>query len=471
MKNSVLLSSSLALIVGASSLHSEIITFSGTTAGASTYNRVFGNPPSLSGSGTAVNYLEIPFRVGVDGLYRIETVAPTAISDTTLTIYVGSFDSNDPLTNFFQYNDDGGSGFLSRIDENLLSSEQYIAVVASFSNGDADEFTLEFEGAEIVLVFANPVDALLASFALPEVALSMARTSLQDLGQHIQELQLRGQKNVESTGTSFSDAEFAVWAQGNFGSFKNSLEGVNFESDVYAGAAGVDYMVGENIVVGFALGHAQSDTDLGGDLGDLESNGEYIALYGNYKFNDFYVSGLYSYGWQSMELDWVSEGQAFRTNDIDAETHSVSLDAGYNLSWNQISYGPVVSVDYHHIQTEGFTEGDSSFVFEDQTLSSLTSEIGMQASYTLNTPYGFIIPHARAVWAHEYQNESEIVGLNDDALLLERTGTGGKDFYSVSLGVHWTPADLPMSVSLNWENRIRSGNDASLVSLSGKFYW
>ena len=110
-----------------------------------TYNRAFGTTcDALSGIGSNVYYETLNFSVTATGIYDIEVVSFTG-SDTTMALYAGSFNPANAL-GCVEYDDDGGSGFLSYISRSLNEGTNYILVVSTFSNGDNGTFTVEMTG-------------------------------------------------------------------------------------------------------------------------------------------------------------------------------------------------------------------------------------------------------------------------------------------------------------------------------------
>ena len=242
---------------------------------------------------------------------------------------------------------------------------------------------------------------------------------------------------------------------------------------MFTGTIGVDYFFSKSLIAGIAVGHAEADVDLINDSGSIESDGQYVAVYGSYQHGNFYANGLYSYGWQSMDLDRVANDEKYGADDIDSQIHSVMLDAGYNLFWNRVSYGPVVGIHYYNVQTDGYSESDSGYDLDGQTLESLVSELGVQASHTFYTEKGLIIPQIKAVWNHEFLDESETVDLSGSAAIsADRLGVKEEDSYVVGCGLYWQSLNSSFNAGISFESHLRSGdNNSRLLSLSVSQAW
>jgi uncharacterized protein YhjY with autotransporter beta-barrel domain len=480
MKTSTLFA--LSLLNFASSMYAEVITISGTTVDSATYNRVYGSSTfTLSDIGTDVNYFVIPFTVGDDGLYRMEIVETTGFSDTTLTLYLESFNPEASLENAIAYDDDSGVDFLSLLELELSATEQYLAVVASYSNGDSGTFTFEIEGSsislELIYAFLDPLDALYAAFALPNLGHSIAQASVSDLGEHLQQLQFQHVDKAGNLQSMFpqidQSRQWSLWTQGSFGRFEQSRDNWSSDSDIYTGTVGADYYFSKTFTAGYAMGHAEVSADLGDDAGDIDSNGEFAAIYASYQQGDFYAYGLYSYGMHSMDLNRKTTTEVNKTNGIDAQTHSVNLTGGYNMFWNRVSFGPVASIKYDQVQTASYSEPNSEYKIEEQTLESLTSQFGAQASYTFYTDSGLIIPQIKALWVHEFVDDSENVDLSGAAIVTsERTSPYDEDYYIAGIGLHWQSLNKPLKIGISFENQLREGdNDVNIASIFGSWAW
>jgi hypothetical protein len=134
----------------------------GTTTGGPTYNRTLaGNPPTTkSAVGTNVNYSVVQFGVGSQGTY---TLTQITTYDSFLSLYSGSFDAANPLTNILEASDDGaGTNLGGLISRNLVSGTNYFAVLSSFSNGVSGQYSLSISGPGAVTIGAVPEPAMWA---------------------------------------------------------------------------------------------------------------------------------------------------------------------------------------------------------------------------------------------------------------------------------------------------------------------
>lgn len=120
--------------------------FTGTTAGAPTYNRpLSGIPPTgLSAVGTAVRFAVTPFTVSVSGNYNFFN---STAYDSFLVIHRNAFVPATGLLNAIAANDDfngtlnGGFSNLA-----LLAGVSYFAISTGFDSPDFGAFSLTVSG-------------------------------------------------------------------------------------------------------------------------------------------------------------------------------------------------------------------------------------------------------------------------------------------------------------------------------------
>lgn len=146
---SLLLTISTLALTAASAL-GDAYSFSGSTAGALTFNRPTEPGDLLSDIGTAVPYYLQPFSVTLSGNYNVtlQPVTPSSY-DSFLHLYSGSFNASAPLNNFLAANDDapGGLEFGSGLTGvSLTAGTTYFFVADGFGNYDFGDFNAQISG-------------------------------------------------------------------------------------------------------------------------------------------------------------------------------------------------------------------------------------------------------------------------------------------------------------------------------------
>ena len=103
---------------------------------------------------------------------------------------------------------------------------------------------------------------------------------------------------------------------------------------VYGVAAGLDYRVTPNTVVGFALAGGGTNFGLAGGYGSGNSDMFQAAIYSTTRINAAYISGALAYGWHHVNTDryLTVAGTDHLTADFDANSFGGRLEGGYRFA-------------------------------------------------------------------------------------------------------------------------------------------
>jgi uncharacterized protein YhjY with autotransporter beta-barrel domain len=215
-----------------------------------------------------------------------------------------------------------------------------------------------------------------------------------------------------------------VFVNGAFagGDRDRSTNEPGFDFDHWSFTGGVDYRITDSLILGGALGYAQTETDLDDGLGDIDADGYSVALYGSYYIGDSYIDAIASYARKEYEtrrnIDYrvtVPVRQTF-TGDSDADEYAVSLGGGHDFSMGGWRFGPYGRLNYLKSEIDGYSEAVSdegstdpgfglAMRVDEQDIESFTSVVGGQVSYAIGTAIGVLTPHLRLDWVHEFAND------------------------------------------------------------------
>jgi len=149
-----------AVVCMASAAQADIIDFTGSTTGATGYNRTLEDLSALSVVGTNVLYRTVTLNVSVSGTY---TFLSTGQFDTFSFLYQGTFNPNTPLVNAIAGNDDLLGLTTSGFAADLIAGADYVFVTTAFANTDFGAFSDTIGGPGTVaatLVASAPSDIL-----------------------------------------------------------------------------------------------------------------------------------------------------------------------------------------------------------------------------------------------------------------------------------------------------------------------
>jgi hypothetical protein len=163
-----------ALMFAGSASQAAIITVTGSTTGAPTYNRAFSDFSGLSPSGTGVRYTTYTFTASVAGSYSFLT---TADFDSFDFLYSPTFNPATPLINGKIANDDLLGLTTSGFTFALAANTPYVLVVTGFASTDFGSYSTTIGGPGVVTAVPEPTPLVLLSLGLVAVGLGRLRTS------------------------------------------------------------------------------------------------------------------------------------------------------------------------------------------------------------------------------------------------------------------------------------------------------
>ena len=204
---------------------------------------------------------------------------------------------------------------------------------------------------------------------------------------------------------------------------------------------GADFRVTEHFVLGAAIGYANTSADLSLE-GSLESNAAKVSVYSTYYNRGFYVEGILSAGYGSIETRRLTAG-GFAHGDTSATNYGALLGIGYDVSIGRWSFGPLASLSYSRVGIDDFAEEGAigALYINSQSQDSLKSALGVQTSYTAQIGSVTVTPFARAKWEHELLDETSSI----------EAGFTADDYFTVDgpeVGADSAVVDLGISVQL-----------------------
>lgn len=223
-----------------------------------------------------------------------------------------------------------------------------------------------------------------------------------------------------------ASADDATW--GRWGAFVNgrlstgekddTANEAGFDYDLYGISVGVDYRIRQNLIAGVAAGFGGVESKYQGDRGSLDIDSWNVAAFVTYfREESFYADALLTYGRNDYDsqrriLFDTGSGTVDRTTNgtTDGTQISFGTGIGWDFSRNALTYGPHLGVYYYNVEVDGFREsgaGGLDLAIGDQSVTSLTGNAGLHASYAVLTSWGALIPNVRVDWVREFEDSSE----------------------------------------------------------------
>lgn len=188
---------------------------------------------------------------------------------------------------------------------------------------------------------------------------------------------------------------------------------------------GVDYRFSSSLVAGAAFGYGRAKSVFDQPEARLDSKSLTASLYGSWYLGDWYLDFIGSFG--KMDYDSTrhltftssvvtSNGMVDRTalGSTSGRQAGAGLTGGYDWHWRGLLAGPAVTLNYTHLDIDGFDESGASGLdlsFDDQTAESVTLRAGGHVSYAINTRFCVILPHIQAAAVHEFAGTAQALNV------------------------------------------------------------
>lgn len=205
-----------------------------------------------------------------------------------------------------------------------------------------------------------------------------------------------------------------------WGSKDRSINEDGFDFDTLGITAGADYRFTDGLVLGTALGYANTQVDVDADGGTLDSENWSLSLYGTwYPLEHLYLEGSVTYGWDSYDQDRHIAYSLLGTKrtaaaTFDGDQYSLLLGAGYDL----IRGGTILDIygrlKYTSASLDDYRESGASgldLIIESQDATSFKTILGTQVSRSISTSRAVLIPQGWIEWEHELEDgDDEVQG-------------------------------------------------------------
>jgi outer membrane autotransporter protein len=232
-----------------------------------------------------------------------------------------------------------------------------------------------------------------------------------------------GGASADEPGGLLSD-KWGLWARGNFSFGEKDATAASpaFDADQWAFVGGLDYRLSDNTVLGGALSYGSSSVDFAGADGSLDTDSFAVSLYGSaYAAKNFYFDGIINVSNSSYDADRnisYVDGTGLVTADAKGDTDGMTLSGGLSMGYDFLAGGltisPNVGVFYIDTTIDSFTEsgaGGLNLLYDEQKFKSLTGNLGLRLTYAWNVSWGVMLPHLRADYVREFEDDVDVFGV------------------------------------------------------------
>jgi outer membrane autotransporter protein len=200
------------------------------------------------------------------------------------------------------------------------------------------------------------------------------------------------------------------------GSSDTTTNAAGYDFNTKGLTAGVDYRLSDQVVLGGALGYANSKNDYSSSRGDMKSDGTTLSFYGSYYApQDMYLDWIASYGNNNYDStrNLVYSGANTQTQgSTDGRQLGLSVSFGKDMSRGAWLFTPYVRAEYVEAKVNGYNESGGSGLalsYDDQTVHSFISAAAARVSKTISARSGVYTPGAHLEWEHQYRDDQRMI--------------------------------------------------------------
>lgn len=218
-------------------------------------------------------------------------------------------------------------------------------------------------------------------------------------------------------------SRWSVWAAGYGGSTQvggnAAIGSQDLTARVWGGAAGADYRLSVDTLVGFALGGGGLNYSLANAMGAGSADLFQAGVYGRHNFGPAYLSAALAYGWHDVTTNRTVAAGGFDQlqGRFKADTFSARFEGGYRFATPWIGITPYAAAQATNFNLPNYSElslnGGGLFAlnYASQSLTETRSELGLRTDKSYAVQDGVLTLRGRAAWAHDYNPSRAVTAL------------------------------------------------------------
>jgi autotransporter-associated beta strand protein len=216
---------------------------------------------------------------------------------------------------------------------------------------------------------------------------------------------------------------WSVWTAGYGGSAQvggNAVVGSqDLTARVWGGAAGADYRISLDTLVGFSLGGGGLNYSLANAMGAGSADLFQAGVYGRHNFGPAYIAAALAYGWHDVTTNRTVAlaGADQLQGRYKADTFSARFEGGYRFTTPLIGITPYAAAQVTNFNLPNYSEvslnGGGLFAlnYAAQSLTDTRSELGLRTDKSYAMQNGVLTLRGRAAWAHDYNPSRAVTAL------------------------------------------------------------
>lgn len=254
-----------------------------------------------------------------------------------------------------------------------------------------------------------------------------------------------------------------------------------YDLDADSITMGVDYRFNESLVAGFAYGMSESEIKFAESDNTMDNEIDNYLIYGSWYKDAFYLDSMLGYAKGDIDTrrDFeVGSIEEVITGSTESSQMFFSISGNYDFYQGAWTFGPYANFDYIDGEIDGYEEkGNTGFevTFEDQDIESQVITLGGRVQYALSQSWGVLVPHARAEWKNELEDDRDVIvgrfalDTSDDAAFAIQADELDDNWFQVGVGLSAT-FQYGLSAYIDYESVI-SYDDTDIETWSFGGRW
>lgn len=198
-----------------------------------------------------------------------------------------------------------------------------------------------------------------------------------------------------------------------------------YKSNILGITAGTDYRFSKKLVAGLAFSYSNTDGDFrnGGNFSTNSYGGLLFASYvptdktfiqitGGYTRNSYLVARAASASVTVPAGFPPRNTSGLASSNSNGNVFNLGFLTGYDQPIGRFTIGPRAGLNYSNTKINSFGETGNTGVelkYDDQSINSLQSVLGVQGSAAFSTGFGVLVPQFNADYIHEFANSQRFI--------------------------------------------------------------
>src|SRR5262249_10381267 len=215
---------------------------------------------------------------------------------------------------------------------------------------------------------------------------------------------------------------WSVWGAGYGGGNRTSGDPAvvgshDLSARTAGGAAGLDYHLSRDSVVGVALAGGGTNWSLAQGIGGGKSDAFQAGIYGATRWGPAYLAAAFSFTNHSMSTDRFAFAGHQLTARFNAQSFGGRVEGGYRFATIYGGLTPYAANQSQTFHTPGYTEADLNaggfaLAFNSRSATDTRSELGGRFDrLLLLNPEAALTLRARVAWAHDWVSDPTLAAV------------------------------------------------------------